>query len=126
MQDTLYPSVIKIIRELAGGGVLQVPSSYKEMVNPETKEDIRKYIRSSHTSSEEKIKLFKLAWDIVGSEFGGRHQQYELFYNGAPHVVKGYTFRNYGYDEPLDLVNKFMDSYGLPENSHRQLTTERG
>lgn len=115
MQDSIYPRIISIIRELAGGGVLQVPSSYKEMINPETKDDIRKYIRSSNASTEEKVKLFKLAWDIVGSEFGGRHQQYELFYNGAPFVVRGYAFRNYGYDEPLKLVNRFLDSYGLPE-----------
>jgi len=120
MQDKLYPEVIKIIRELAGGGVLQVPSSYKELINPETKDDIRKYIRSSNGESEKKIQLFKLAWDIVGSEFGGRHQQYELFYNGAPFVVKGYSFRNYGYEEVLQFVNKFLNSYSLPESSDTQ------
>ncbi|MBP1157275.1 MULTISPECIES: 4-hydroxyphenylacetate 3-hydroxylase N-terminal domain-containing protein [unclassified Paenibacillus] len=117
MQDTIYASVIRILRELVGGGVLQVPSSYKEMVNPETKDDMEKYIRSSTgAKAEEKVKLFKLAWDIIGSEFGGRHQQYEMFYNGAPFVVKGYSFRNYGYGEPVAMVDRFLASYGLPEN----------
>lgn len=117
MQDTIYSSVIRILRELVGGGVLQVPSSYKEMINPETKDDMRKYIRSSTgAKGEEKVKLFKLAWDIIGSEFGGRHQQYEMFYNGAPFVVKGYSFRNYGYGEPVAIVDRFLASYGLPGN----------
>ncbi|NTX58991.1 4-hydroxyphenylacetate 3-hydroxylase, partial [Myxococcus sp. CA039A] len=109
MQDTIYSSVIRILRELVGGGVLQVPSSYKEMINPEKKDDMRKYIRSSTgAKGEEKVKLFKLAWDIIGSEFGGRHQQYEMFYNGAPFVVKGYSFRNYGYGEPVAIVDRFL------------------
>ena len=37
----------------------------------------------------------------MGSEFGGRHLQYEMFYGGAPYVAKGYAYRNYGYDEAL-------------------------
>ena len=66
--------------------------------------------------SEERVKLFKLAWDIIGSEFAGRHQQYEMFYAGAPFVVKGaYTFRNYDYASAVDKVQKFLD--GLAESS---------
>lgn len=114
MQDKLYSSVIAILRELVGGGVLQLPSSYKEMVNPETQADIYRYLRSSNATTEEKIKLLRLAWDIIGSEFAGRHQQYEMFYNGAPFVVKGYAFRNYGYDEAVSLVDQFLKSYSLP------------
>jgi 4-hydroxyphenylacetate 3-monooxygenase len=63
--------------------------------------------------SEERIKLFRLAWDLVGSEFGGRHHQYEMFYAGAPYVAKGYAFRNYGYEEALTLVDTFLDGYGV-------------
>ncbi|RAL21990.1 4-hydroxyphenylacetate 3-hydroxylase family protein [Thermoflavimicrobium daqui] len=115
MQDTIYSNVIKILRELTGGGVLQGPSTYKEIINPESAGDINKYIRAGSADSTQKIKLFKLAWDIVGSEFGGRHQQYEMFYNGAPFVVKGYSFRNYGYHEATNLVNRFLESYQFPQ-----------
>lgn len=115
MQENLYSKIVAVIRELSGGGVLQGPATYKEFLNPDTADDIQRYIRSGVASSEEKVKLFKLAWDIIGTEFGGRHQQYEMFYNGAPYVVKGYSFRNYGYEEPLAMVNKFLDSYGLPK-----------
>ncbi|PWA04261.1 4-hydroxyphenylacetate 3-hydroxylase, partial [Pueribacillus theae] len=101
-QNSLYPRVIHLLRDLVGGGVLQVPSSYKELVGEETKEDMDKYIRSANgMSAEEKVKLFKLAWEVIGSEFGGRHEQYEMFYAGAPFVAKGYAYRNYGYDEAV-------------------------
>ena len=102
-----------ILRELAGGGVIQVPSSYKELVGEETRGDMARYIRSPGVSAEERIKLLRLAWDVVGTEFGGRHQQYEMFYAGAPYVAKGYAFRNYGYEEAVGLVDQFMQTYGL-------------
>ena len=112
LQAEIYPRVLGILRDLVGGGVLQLPASVRDMLSPETSRDVETYIQSPGVSSEERIKLFKLAWDIVGSEFAGRHQQYEMFYAGAPFVVKGaYTFRNYGYEQPLADVAAFLDSY---------------
>ncbi|PLT29840.1 4-hydroxyphenylacetate 3-hydroxylase family protein [Peribacillus deserti] len=121
LQDSIYPKVIHILRDLVGGGVLQVPSTYKEMINPETRDDISRYIKSPGASAEERVKLFKLAWDVIGSEFGGRHQQYELFYNGAPFVTKGYAFRNYRYEEVVQLVDQFLESYQIPQKVEEQM-----
>jgi len=113
LQAELYPRAIGLLRELAGGGVLQVPSSYKELLNPETAADIKRYVRSTGVPSEERIKLFRLAWDMIGSEFAGRHQQYEMFYAGAPYVAKGYAYRNYRYDEVVAMVDEFLAGYDL-------------
>jgi len=113
-QAEFYPRALHLLRQLAGGGVMQLPSSAAaELNNPETGPDIRRYIRSTGVPSEERIKLFKLAWDLFGSEFGGRHHQYEMFYAGAPFVAKGYAFRNYGFDDAVALVDEFMSSYSL-------------
>jgi 4-hydroxyphenylacetate 3-monooxygenase len=113
LQAELYPRALGVVRELAGAGVIQPPSSYMELVNPETAPDIRRYIRAGGVPSEERIKLFKLAWDAIGSEFGGRHHQYEMFYAGAPYVAKGYAYRNYGYEQAVELVDAFLRSYGV-------------
>ncbi|GAB2983381.1 4-hydroxyphenylacetate 3-hydroxylase [Amycolatopsis acidiphila] len=112
MQAELYPRVLAILRDLVGGGVLQVPSSVADLTSPETRPDIDRYVQSPGAPAEERVKLFKLAWDAVGSEFGGRHHQYEMFYAGAPFVVKGYAFRNYGFDGPVGEVEQFLASYG--------------
>ncbi|MEU0938078.1 4-hydroxyphenylacetate 3-hydroxylase N-terminal domain-containing protein [Embleya sp. NPDC005971] len=111
MQSELYPRVLAILRDLVGGGVLQVPSGIADMTNPETRADIDRYIQSPGATAEERVKLFKLVWDAVGSEFAGRHHQYELFYAGAPFVVKGYAYRNYDFDAPLAAVDAFLASY---------------
>lgn len=115
LQSYIYPKVIHIFRDLVGGGVLQLPSSYKELINPETKGDMQKYMRSATVQADEKVKLFKLAWDVIGSEFGGRHQQYEMFYAGAPFVAKGYAYRNYGYGEAEKLTKEFLSNYSIPK-----------
>src|SRR5262249_6428077 len=41
LQSQLYPKMVQILRELAGGGLLQLPSSAREFANPDTAADIR-------------------------------------------------------------------------------------
>jgi 4-hydroxyphenylacetate 3-monooxygenase len=111
LQAELYPRVLSILRDLAGGGVLQLPSSVRDMTNPATRKDFDRYVRSPGVDAEERVKLFKLVWDAIGSEFAGRHHQYEMFYAGAPFVAKGYAYRNYGYQKPVADVEDFLASY---------------
>ena len=121
LQSETYPRAIQILRDLVGGGVMQLPSSVEDLRSDLTRADVERYIQSPGVSSEERVKLFKLAWDIIGSEFAGRHQQYELFYAGAPFVVKGaYTYRNFGYEALVAELDEFLAGYGagIPEEVH--------
>ncbi|NMO01563.1 4-hydroxyphenylacetate 3-hydroxylase [Gordonia sp. TBRC 11910] len=112
LQSETYPRVLSILRDLVGGGVLQLPASVKDLRSDLSRPDMERYVQSPGVPTEERVKLFKLAWDIIGSEFAGRHQQYEMFYAGAPFVVKGaYTFRNYDYDSAVASVQEFLDGY---------------
>jgi hypothetical protein len=58
-------------------------------------------------SLREKIKLMRLAWDFIGSEFGNRHQQYEKFYGGASfmNMFRSFDFKSAGalVDNALNL-----------------------
>ncbi len=112
LQAEFYPRVVATLRELAGGGVLQLPASVADLRNPATRADIDRYVQSPGMEAVERVKLFKLVWDAVGSEFAGRHQQYEMFYAGAPFVAKGYAYRNYGYERCVADVDAFLASYG--------------
>ena len=60
------------------------------------------------------MKLFKLAWDMVGSEFAGRHQQYEKFYAGAPFIVRGHSFRETDWAAFNKIVETLIGGYGYP------------
>jgi 4-hydroxyphenylacetate 3-monooxygenase len=57
------------------------------------------------------MKLFRLAWDLIGSEFAGRHQQYEKFYAGSSLVVRNYSFANAPWEDFRSLVDGLMAGY---------------
>jgi 4-hydroxyphenylacetate 3-monooxygenase len=113
LQAKLYSRMIQLLRELSGGGLVQLPSSLHEFENPDTAADIRRFVQSPGLVSEARVKLFKLAWEMVGSEFAGRHQQYEMFYAGAPFVSRTYAYTHYDFREALDLVDDCLGSYDL-------------
>jgi 4-hydroxyphenylacetate 3-monooxygenase len=121
LQATLYNQLLFALRDLCGGSVIQVPSSVASFSNPETAADLARYVRWPGASAEERIKLLKLTWDLVGSEFAGRHLQYEMFYAGQPSVVKGRSYRAYQWDEALRLVDRCLQSYDTLSGGSREL-----
>jgi anthranilate 3-monooxygenase (FAD) / 4-hydroxyphenylacetate 3-monooxygenase len=46
--------------------------------------DIARYYRGAGVDAEERIRLYKLAWDATGTQFGQRMLQYERYYAGDP------------------------------------------
>jgi 4-hydroxyphenylacetate 3-monooxygenase len=66
---------------------------------------------SPATDPEGRVKLFKLAWDSVGSEFASRHTQYEMFYSGARHFVTGHAYRTYDWAGSKSLVDRVLGEY---------------
>ncbi len=116
LQAELYPRVMSILRELAGSNVTQPPATIHDLESPEFGPELMRYIKSPGADTVERVRLYKLAWDIVGTEFAGRHQQYEMFYAGAPSMVRGvYTVNNFGYEEFAPELEEFLDSIPLPQ-----------
>ena len=105
--------MITTLRDLAGGGMIMLPSSVADFANPEMREMIEKTQKSPASDSEGRVKFFKLAWDAVGSEFASRHTQYEMFYAGATFVTKGHSFRTFDWDRCTGMVDRMLDSYSL-------------
>ncbi len=109
----LYGKVIATLRELAGGGVIMLPSSLRDFANPELAELIDKTQQSPAADAREKVKFYRLAWDVIGSEFASRHAQYEMFYAGAQFVTKAHSFRTFDWDGATGMVDRFLGQYDL-------------
>ncbi len=114
MAQELYPQVTHTLRELAGGSPIMLPSSEKDFANPEIADYIARSQSGVGPESPERVKLFKLAWDAIGSEFASRHIQFELFYAGAGYVVRNNSYRTYDWDRATGMVDGLLGSYGLP------------
>lgn len=113
LSQQLYPKMIATLRDLAGGGLIMLPSSIADFTDPGLAEMIVKTQQSPAASSEGRVKFFKLAWDAIGSEFASRHTQYEMFYSGATFVTKGHSFRTYDWDRSTAMVDGMLDGYSL-------------
>jgi len=115
LTQQLYAQVITALRELAGGGLIALPSSVADFADNGLCGLIRKTQLSPAASPEDRVKFFKLAWDVVGSEFASRHTQYEMFYAGATFVTKGHSFRTFDWDRCTQMVDHMLDSYSLED-----------
>lgn len=113
LQSQVYPHVINTVRELCGGGLIQLPSSVEDFRSQATAELLERYVQSPGHPSQERVKLLKLAWDLLGSEFAGRHQQYELFYAGAPFLTKSRMYRSFDFSRGEALVDAALAGYDL-------------
>src|SRR5215207_3211250 len=97
MQQQMYPEILNTVRGMMGGSVIQLPSSVLDLQSEATRPDLDRYVRWPKTESAERVKLLKLLWDVVGSEFGSRHLQYEMFYAGEPNAIRGREYRAYNW-----------------------------
>jgi 4-hydroxyphenylacetate 3-monooxygenase len=113
LTQELYPQLINKIRELSGGALIMLPSSAADWANPDVAPIIQKTQRSNVAAPVDRVKFLKAAWDAIGSEFGSRHTQYEMFYAGAQFVTCGHSFRTYDWAGATGMVERLMSGYDL-------------
>jgi 4-hydroxyphenylacetate 3-monooxygenase len=109
-----HSSLIDTVRELCGGSVFQMPADISVMSDAALGEQFERYWQTPQLGAVARMKLFKLAWDLVGSEFAGRHQQYEKFYAGASFIVRNHSYREAPWDHFHKVVDDLMESYSYP------------
>ncbi len=110
-----HAGIIDILRELCGGGVFQMPADVSVLQEPALRERFETYWQTPQMDAVSRMKLLRLAWDLFGSEFAGRHQSYEKFYAGAPFIVRGHSFREAPWDELDGIVDDLLNRYDVPE-----------
>ncbi len=110
-----HSQIIDTLRELCGGGIFQMPADISVMHDPKMRQQFETYWQTPQLAAVARMKLYKLAWDLVGSEFAGRHQQYEKFYAGASFIVRNHSFREAPWEGYHRIVEDLMASYGVPQ-----------
>ena len=64
-------------------GLIYLNSNAVDFKSPEIRPYLEKYVRGSNGyTALDRVKLLKLLWDAIGTEFGSRHELYELNYAG--------------------------------------------
>jgi 4-hydroxyphenylacetate 3-monooxygenase len=110
-QQAMYPALLNQVRGLMGGSVIQLPATAAELRATASAVDIDRYVRWPKAGAHDRVKLLKLLWDAVGSEFGSRHLQYEMFYAGEPAAIQGREFRTFDWPAVEALVDRCLATY---------------
>jgi 4-hydroxyphenylacetate 3-monooxygenase len=103
---TAYPRMVEILQLLGSSSFLIIPSE-EDFRGPLTA-DIEQYLATDTATASDRVKLFRLAWDIAGSAFGGRQVLYERFFASDP-LTRARAFSAiYPKDETMARVLGFL------------------
>jgi 4-hydroxyphenylacetate 3-monooxygenase len=70
---------------------------------------MRAFLRAAETDAAlDRIRLFRLAWDVALSAFGGRQVLYERFFFGDPVRMAGAMFAAYDKAPYMERVKAFL------------------
>jgi aromatic ring hydroxylase len=112
-----WPAVKEIFENVLGGAPLMVPSGREDLANPDLRPLIDRYYRGTGATALERIKLFKVVWDAIGTEFGGRHELYERNYAGNHEQIRvdavNFARRAGVLDQCARLVDQCLADYNL-------------
>ncbi len=103
---TAYPRMIEILQLLGSSSFLLTPSE-ADFKGP-LAADIEQYLATDNTPAKDRVKLFRLAWDLAGSAFGSRQVLYERFFASDPLTRARAIATIYPKKEVMDRVLDFL------------------
>ena len=112
-----WPAVKSIFEEVLGGAPIVAPSGREDLLSLELRPLIDRFYRGTGASAEDRVKLYKLVWDAIGTEFGGRHELYERNYAGNNEQIRvdalNFARRSGALDDCLRLVDQCLGDYDV-------------
>lgn len=102
----IYPRLIEIIQLLAGSGMILLPT--ENQFKSEIGTYLENYLQGANSTAEERIKTFRLAWDLCMSSFGTRQTHFERFFFGDPIRIGMSLYNGYPKEEYMDMVKEFL------------------
>jgi 4-hydroxyphenylacetate 3-monooxygenase oxygenase component len=100
------PRANELLQLIGGGGFMATPS--KADVEGPLREQIETYYQSAGADAIRRIRLFRLAWDYLGSDLGGRGELYERFYLSDSYRMTALAYTIADKSFPESLVEQFL------------------
>ena len=107
---SIYPRLAEIVQLLGSSSLMALPSEgdFDAAIGPE----VVRYLATDTSDARERVRLFRLAWDVACSAFGGRQVLYERFFGGDPTRNALLLYRNYNRDGAVERVRGFLEREG--------------
>ena len=103
----MYERMVQVTQVLGAGGLLLNPmqADLRSEIGP----DIERYYRGAGVDAADRIALYKLAWDVTGTQFGQRMLQYERYYAGDPVRVGASYYLDHNVEHLLAQVQRALN-----------------
>ena len=113
-----YVQVKNLIEKTVASGLIFLNSHANDFQNPELRPYLDRYLRGSGgVDAVGRVKVMKALWDAVGTEFGGRHELYEINYSGSHEEIRRYALfgavASGAYDRFKAFADKCLNEYDL-------------
>lgn len=102
----IYPRFCEIIQLIGASGLIILPT--ENDFSSDIKDDLHRYLQGSNIDAEDRVKLFRLAWDLTMSSFGTRQTQYEWFFFGDPIRLSADLYRGYPTMNYVNVIERFL------------------
>jgi 4-hydroxyphenylacetate 3-monooxygenase len=103
---TAYPRMIEILQLLGSSSFMLTPTE-ADFHGP-LAGHIEQYLATDNTAAKDRVKLFRLAWDLAGTAFGSRQVLYERFFASDPLTRARAIASIYPKKEVMDRVLEFL------------------
>jgi 4-hydroxyphenylacetate 3-monooxygenase len=102
----VYPRMVEILQLLGSSSFMIIPSEadFQSELSPA----IEQYLATDTASARDRVKLFRLAWDIACSAFGSRQVLYERFFAGDPLNRAQFLYNIYPKEPVMQWVRDFL------------------
>jgi 4-hydroxyphenylacetate 3-monooxygenase len=102
----MYPRMVEILQLLSSSGLMMIPP--QSALDSPISDDIERYLVVTNLGAQDRVKLFRLAWDIACSAFGGRQVLYERFFFGDPVRMASALYNVYDKEPLMERVRQFL------------------
>ena len=92
---------------MLGSSSFLITPSEKDLTGP-LAAHIEQYLATDGSAARDRVRLFRLAWDVAGSSFGSRQVLYERFFASDPLTRARLLNTMFPKDEVKDRVLEFL------------------
>ena len=85
-----------------------------DLADPQLKDRFERWWGTASMPATARYKLYKPVWDLIGSEFAGRHMLYEKFYAGNSTIVPNQSDREAPWDKFHGIVDGLRGAVPIP------------
>lgn len=106
MFPRIYPRFSEIIQTIGASGIVTLPT--ERAFHSEIRDDLNQYLQGTTKPAADRVKIFRLAWDLTMSSFGTRQTQYERYFFGDPIRLASGLYNTYPKEAYVKIVNDFL------------------